>query len=67
MKTQTISAKDVDPGDFLYFAGKDRFSKQFCWHRVISVTVIDSTTIVIKTTAFDTWKHPSEAVSVRSI
>jgi len=57
----TVAAQDVQVGDELHNPhGKGPFS----WVRVLEVSTEGNTTI-IKTNAWDTWKHPKEGVVVR--
>ena len=64
---RTVAAKDVAAGDRIWAGGK---IPAFQWVRVREVVThtTDEGRIytIIKTIAWDTWKHPREGVMVQS-
>lgn len=62
--TDNIAARDVKPGMLLY--NSSATNPVHRWVRVKSVSIMrGSGYVVIKTSTWETWKHPGEGVSVR--
>lgn len=66
MSILTVAARDVQPGDEVYYAAKGS-NPDFHWHRVKAVRTHADGTVIIETVSFDTWKHPSEGVAIRRL
>lgn len=59
----SVSAKSVRVGDRIY--NKGATYKPWEWITVTDVFLHESGSIVLRTSAWDTWKHPEEAVTIR--
>lgn len=75
MRTQTIKAQDVTPGDYIYNRGAA--SNAFHWVRVKTVKTAEATwtmegggerkgtCVIIETTDWSTTKHPEEGIAIQ--
>lgn len=66
MSYVTIEARQVVPDDYVYNSTARKLPAAFHWVRVTDVSTQGCRTS-IRTTAFETVKHPREAIAVRRL